>query len=117
MPAEFRLGLGQLFSRWRQELTSWGQAVVSGQLSTAILVRRLYSRLLALADSYGRSRYRWETPLEFQEALARLFPLVKEDIRVLTEAYVAVRYGELPETNELMVEVRRAWGHIYEEYR
>jgi hypothetical protein len=49
--------------------------------------------------------------------LARLFPLVKEDIRVLTEAYVAVRYGELPETNELMVEVRRAWGHIYEEYR
>ena len=103
-------------NKWRQDIRSWGQALTSGNLSTAIVVRRLYARLLNLAETYGRSRYRWETPLEFQAALARLFPEVSADIEMLTDAYIRVRYGEIPETGDMVAEVRMAWQRVDEEY-
>lgn len=117
LPVELEFDLRRQLQRWRQELRSWGQAVMSGQLSTAILVRRLYRRLLELAAEYGRSRYRWETPLEFQEALARLFPEVTEEIDTITDAYVKVRYGELAESADLVNDVQHAWDRILNEYR
>ncbi|MFP3854555.1 MAG: DUF4129 domain-containing protein [Anaerolineales bacterium] len=103
-------------NQWRQDVRSWGQALTSGHLSTAIVVRRLYARLLNLAEDYGRSRYRWETPLEFQAALGRLFPEVVDDIEKLTDAYIRVRYGEIPETGDMVAEVRMAWQRVQEEY-
>jgi hypothetical protein len=37
---------------------------------------------------------------------------MSEDIQRITEAYVAVRYGEVPETETELQTVRDAWEHI-----
>jgi hypothetical protein len=117
LPLEVKTGWRRRIRDFGKELRSWGRAAVSGQLSTAILVRRLYGKLLQLAAEHGRSRYQWETPLEFQGALGQLFPNVTEEIETLTTAYVQVRYGQLAETNELVNDVRQAWDKIVEENR
>jgi hypothetical protein len=63
----------------------------------ASTIRRVYARLLDLAEKQGRSRVPSETPEEFLESLHSLFPDYREQSTVITEAYVLVRYGEFPE--------------------
>ncbi|MGA9533296.1 MAG: DUF4129 domain-containing protein [Anaerolineales bacterium] len=107
--------LGRWGRRWRElrdDLRSLGGALLAGQLRTTLVVRRIYARLLSLAAQEGRARYIWETPLEFQAALIRLFPAASEPIKQITSAYLQVRYGETPESEETVVGVRAAWDQI-----
>ena len=39
-------------------------------------------------------------------------PEGKEDIQVITEAYMRIRYGELPETNQEINQVEEAWEQV-----
>ncbi len=63
-------------------------------------VRRLYQRLLRLGEARGAHRHTSKTPYEFIEDLLRVFPDHGSEVRALTEAYVRVRYGELPEDEQ-----------------
>jgi hypothetical protein len=63
-------------------------------------VRRLYSRLLRLAEARGQPRHPAKTPLEFLPSLERLYPDHAAEVRALTHAYIRVRYGEVPEEND-----------------
>jgi hypothetical protein len=53
-----------------------------------------------------------ETPLEFLPALRRLFPGSEMQLDTITQAYLRVRYGELPETQAEVDEVESAWGYV-----
>jgi hypothetical protein len=103
---------GRLWRELRDDLRSLGGALLAGQLRSTLVVRRIYARLLSLAAEEGRARYQWETPLEFQAALIRLFPVAADPIQRITSAYLQVRYGENPETAETVGEVRSAWDEI-----
>ncbi len=64
---------------------------------SAQAIRRLYQGLLVLAEKRGAVRGPSETPFEFLGDLIRVFPNHDRELHALTDAYVKVRYGEIPE--------------------
>ncbi len=85
----------------------WGR-----DLWAALTVRRIYARMAALAADRGHPRAPSETPYEYRATLAQAFPGCEAEIGLITEAYVAVHYGEAPETPEALEAVRSAWEAI-----
>ena len=88
-----------------------------GRFLAAAAVRRIYARLLALAEARGRTRAPAETPREFMPQLWALFPSHRAEVEVITEEYLRVRYGEYPEAAEAVARVRAAWSVLLEEAR
>jgi len=78
----------------------------------AFLVRRVYAQLLEWAPGEGRPRRPAETPLEFGAALGGLRPDLREDLDVITRAYLLVRYGEMPESTEMSSAVLASWDRV-----
>jgi hypothetical protein len=93
--------LGHLAERARQ-------LGLSG-LFAAFTIRRIYAQMAAQAARRGFPRAPAETPLEYRGALARAYPGGGESIERITQAYLGVRYGELPETVADLDRVRAAW--------
>ena len=82
------------------------------QLLAAARIRRIYARLLALSAKLDLPRPAARTPLEFLPSLQALFPGLSKELATITNAYLYVRYGELPETPQELQEVEIAWGLI-----
>ncbi len=78
----------------------------------AFLVRRVYAQLLDWAAGEGRPRRPAETPLEFGAALEGLRPDLREDLDAITHAYLLVRYGEIPESTEMISAVLASWDRV-----
>jgi hypothetical protein len=78
----------------------------------ALLVRRVYAQLLEWAASKGRPRKPAETPLEFGAALAGIWPPLRQDLDVITRAYLEVRYGEAPERADVVNGVLASWERV-----
>ncbi len=75
-------------------------------------VRRIYAALVAHAADVGLARRVAETPYEFLPRLTHQFPEQAEDIHSITEAYVAVHYGEEDVALEVVARVRAAWERV-----
>lgn len=82
------------------------------RLMAAARIRRIYVHLLNLSRDLGSPRPVSITPLEFLPSLEHAFAGLGEDLRVITEAYVGVRYGELPETKRQLDAVEKAWLRV-----
>jgi hypothetical protein len=82
------------------------------RLYHALIVRRVYAQLLDWAAREGRPRRPAETPLEFGAALSERRPDLRDDLGVLTHAYLQVRYGERPESREMIESVRTCWERV-----
>lgn len=78
----------------------------------AAKIRRIYTRLMELTSKLGKSRPLAHTPLEYLDVLEELFPNGKDEVNTITQAYLRIRYGELPETIEEIREVELAWEHV-----
>ncbi|MCB8927224.1 MAG: DUF4129 domain-containing protein [Ardenticatenaceae bacterium] len=76
---------------------------------TAVSIRRIYRNMLHAADVSGYPRLETETPYEFLKTLAQAWPENKTETQLITNAYVKVRYGELPETQEEIQAIKDAW--------
>jgi len=87
------------------------------QMLAATVIRRIYTRLLNLAADLGYPRQRSETPYEFQKRLMELFPEQRQQVDLITDAYVHVRYGEVPEEDRIIKLVEDAWELIDKEAR
>jgi hypothetical protein len=81
-------------------------------LLAAAAIRRIYARLLDLAEARGRRRAPAETPREFMPQLWALFPDLRAEVELITEEYLRVRYGEYPEAVEAVARVRAAWSEL-----
>jgi hypothetical protein len=81
-------------------------------LLAAAAIRRIYARLLDLAEARGRIRAPAETPREFMPHLWALFPDLRAEVELITEEYLRVRYGEYPEAVEAVARVRAAWSEL-----
>jgi hypothetical protein len=75
-------------------------------------IRRIYAALVARAAHAGMPRRVAETPYEFLPRLVQQFPTQAEDLRAITEAYVAVHYGELDVAVEQISAIRHAWQRV-----
>ncbi|MES0361697.1 MAG: DUF4129 domain-containing protein [Anaerolineales bacterium] len=78
----------------------------------AARIRRVYARLLDLSDKLGNPRPLSSTPLEFLPSLENLIPNSKRELDVITQAYLRIRYGELPETQQEVEIVETAWNLV-----
>jgi hypothetical protein len=79
-------------------------------------IRVIYSNLLDLAEGLGHPRLPHLTPLEFLDELQFNFPQSKSQLKSITDAYLNVRYGELPETLDDIQRVETAWQQVQYEY-
>ncbi len=87
------------------------------RLLAAARIRRVYSQLCSLSASLGLPRPPAITPLEYLPKMESLFPEHSGDLALITGAYLQVRYGEVPETNQEVQEVVNAWNRVRAEGR
>jgi hypothetical protein len=113
--------LGDLAGLLRASLLGEARQAVEGlskrlnrgeRLIAAARIRRIYSQLLDLSKDLGALRPPSKTPLEFLSVLETVFPGLSEDLRIITDAYIRVRYGEYPETQQQVDAVEKAWLRV-----
>lgn len=78
----------------------------------ATSIRRIYARMCHAAEACGYPRAEAETPYEYLGALREVWPEQQEDTELITGAFVRVRYGEAPETDAELEEIREAWRRL-----
>ena len=84
----------------------------AGGIFAALTIRRIYAQTVKLAASRGYPRPAAHTPYEHLKTLRQAFPGCEADLAQITEAYVGVHYGELPERPEALEEIRAAFERI-----
>ena len=82
------------------------------RLLAAAQVRRIYAQLMDLCEKLGHPRPAALTPLEFLPTLKQIFPDGEVQVSLITNTYLKVRYGELPETTAEVEDIRRAWNWL-----
>lgn len=81
-------------------------------LQTAVSIRRIYAQMCRAAAGAGVPRSTTETPYEFLRSLAQVWPDNQADAELVTQAYVRVRYGEVPESKDELAAIRAAWQRL-----
>ena len=84
----------------------------AGGLFTAWTIRRIYAQTVRLAASHGYPRPESHTPYEHLATLHQAFPGCEADLGQITEAYVGVHYGELPEQPDALAQIRAAFERV-----
>ncbi|MGA9348272.1 MAG: DUF4129 domain-containing protein [Anaerolineae bacterium] len=87
------------------------------RLYAAVSIRKIYANMARLAASQGFPRQPAQTPYEYMPALGLAFPDCQAEATVITEAYVRVHYGELPESIRELQRIRECWRQIYSRYK
>ena len=112
----FRLlkeALQNRLQRFEEGMAEAAQFRAGRRWLAAARIRRIYDQLMTLSTELGKPRQLAQTPLEFQPALAELFPTLGDDLEVITHAYLRIRYGELPETRQEVDQVETAWRRVH----
>jgi hypothetical protein len=114
-PGDFwRLLQAALKLRWRQLWGRVGQISYqrSQRLRAAARIRQIYIDLLELGAELGRPRPAAITPLEYEPVLGDLFPALEAETGAITQAYLRVRYGQVPETAQEVEAIEESWKRI-----
>jgi len=110
-------GLRDLLQDGRRRLNEAAAALshsILSRLSAGPTIRRIYAHLGALSAELGYPRASYETPYEYLPTLQQSFPDNRDEVARITEAYVAVHYGEVPERPEDLALIQAAWERIRE---
>jgi hypothetical protein len=83
------------------------------RIRAAARIRQVYAELMELCESLGHPRADAQTPLEYLPKLEKLFPEFQLEVDLITDAYLGVRYGQLPETRKEVEGVEAAWKKIH----
>jgi len=75
-------------------------------------VRRIYIQLIMLFNELDQPRLLNQTPLEYLNIIQSRLPQASEELFLITEAYLQVRYGEMEETSIQIERVDDAWKRI-----
>jgi len=87
------------------------------RLYAAVSIRKIYANMVRLAKRQGFPRQPSQTPYEYLPALGRAFPDCQAEATAITEAYVKVHYGEVPESLRELQHIRECWGQIHSSYK
>ncbi len=88
--------LGNTFSRW----------------FAAATIRLIYARMAHQAAKRGYDRKPTQTTQEFLPALQQAFPTAEADVRLISDAYEAAHYGQVPDTAAQLTTIRDAWERV-----
>lgn len=95
-----------LADRLRRRLGQWRRR------RAAASIRRIYRQMCDAAAVAGYPRAPAETPYEYLSTLEEAWPEGTAEARLITSAYVKVRYGEVPETKEELDAIGAAWERL-----
>jgi hypothetical protein len=84
------------------------------RLYAAVSIRKIYANMARLAKRQGFPRQDAQTPYEYLPALGLAFPDCQAEAAAITEAYVKVHYGEVPESLRELQHIRECWQQIRE---
>jgi Domain of unknown function (DUF4129) len=88
----------------------------SQRVQAAARIRQIYADFLDLCQDLGHPRPQPETPFEFQASIhGQIFKEAWPELTLITQAYVKVRYGELPEDQHAMDAIEAAWKRLSQE--
>lgn len=79
---------------------------------TAASIRRIYKQMVYAATAVGYPRHVTETPYEYLHRLRELWPQNVTETTLITDAYIRVHYGELPETRSELDDIYNAWQNL-----
>ncbi|MDX1413851.1 MAG: DUF4129 domain-containing protein [Candidatus Promineifilaceae bacterium] len=79
---------------------------------TAASIRYAYQQMCQAAAGLGYPRAETETPYEYLVTLAEVWPNNRLQCRLITDAFVRIRYGELPETEADLQKIMEAWKEL-----
>ena len=95
---------------WRERLKHrWQQLRQRGMI---LSIRRIYRQMCTLAEECGYPRPPTVTPYEYLSSLNKLWPDNEADTRLITKAYVKIRYGELPESKAELQTLQDTWERL-----
>lgn len=106
--------LGSLWDRLGNWAGLLGKFGVGQDLRTAVAVRKIYAAMVALASQHDLKRVASQTPTEFLDPLTTQWPPLGKQFSKITNAYIQVHYGQLPEGDAELEAVQRAWHEVYE---
>jgi hypothetical protein len=89
-----------------------GQFGLGSRFLSAISIKRIYANLVRLATDAGYPRFESQTPNEYLETLHEVLPGSKEDLTLITGAYVEAHYGQVPDSFEELQRIRDAWERV-----
>ncbi|MEZ4641951.1 MAG: DUF4129 domain-containing protein [Chloroflexota bacterium] len=98
-----KAGLGQRILQRLGLLRNW---------QTAVSIRRIYYQMEQAATAVGYPRGDSLTPYEYLSLLQQTWPDHGAETRLITEAFVRIRYGEYPETEAEFTEIENAWQRL-----
>lgn len=104
--------LGKQLKKLGKALSSIAQTGLGGDLFATFTIRWAYARMERMGKRRGFPRGKSQTPYEYQTRLQQAFPGGNASIRTITDAYVAIRYGELPERDNDLEAVRTALDQL-----
>jgi hypothetical protein len=81
---------------------------------SALTVRRLYARMTHEAAKRGTPRLDIQTAYDYVPQLISVFPGCDNEINLLTSAYVAAHYGEVPDSPQALANLQTAWQRMRE---
>jgi hypothetical protein len=113
--AVLRPGLLRRFAFLAERLAHRLRMLPGERLHAAERIRRIYADLMGRCAGVGIPRPASCTPLEFLPLLACRFPHCMADLELITQVYIRIRYGELPEYPQQLDEVETAWSRVKEE--
>jgi hypothetical protein len=85
------------------------------RMLAAARIRRIYAKLMLLCEQLEAPRPEAQTPNEYLPTLKMLFPMHYAEVELMTDAYVRVRYGELPESEQELRGIEAAWKQVREQ--
>ncbi len=80
----------------------------------ALTIRRIYVRMSHEAGKRGFRRQAAQTPLDYLPQVQLAFPNTSSESRLITDAYIAAHYGEVPDTDAALREIKEAWERMRE---
>lgn len=104
----FRRRLGQTWNSFNRRF----RISEARKLWASARIRWVYFRLMQLMSSLGHPRPASTTPVEFLPEMRTWFPDHISELQTITEAYLLVRYGEIPETEEEVQKSLHAWEKL-----
>ena len=82
------------------------------RLRAAAKVRQIYMDLMNTFEAVGSPRQKANTPLEFLPRMQSALRSMSVELDLITNAYLKVRYGELPESQNEIQAVDQAWSRV-----
>lgn len=108
---------GEVTDLAAREKAGWGQQILQRlgllrHLRTAASIRRIYYQMEQAAAAAGYPRDESVTPYEYLPSLQQVWPENTADSQHITDAFVRIRYGEYPETDEEFIAIKQAWRRL-----